>query len=183
MNFDPKITEEMKLFLETPEQQRDYAKASEIIMKISGNVVRHNMILRKGPRHFASLLTKLIRDYYEFRLRKITHCQVMEMKSKSESIVSDIPRRQVEIKTGKRQDHDTLPENIRAAYIEALDCLRKQQELHLEIRRLALGSSRCPDSELYPFVKEIIRLDDRRLECWRIYDSYVKDVESTTLNP
>lgn len=176
MNFDPKITEQMKRFLDAPEDARDYAHASEIVMKISGNVVRHNMIMRKGPSHFAPLLTKLIKDNYEFRLRKVTHDQVVEMKEKSEAIVRGIPQRNEEIKTGKRPDHDSLPDNIKAAYIETLDCLRKQRELHLQIRNLALHTSRCPDSDLYPFVKEIIALDDRRLKCWQIYDSFKREV-------
>lgn len=183
MNFDPKVTEQLKCFLDAPEDARDYAHASEIVMRISGNVVRHNMIMRKGPRHFAPLLTKIIKDNYEFRLRKITHAQVVEMKEKSEAIVSGIPQRNEEIKTGKRPDHDSLPDNVKAAYIETLDCLRKQRELHLQIRSLALHTSRCPDSELYPFVKEIIALDDRRLKCWQVYDSFKREVNKAAEIP
>lgn len=172
------LTQKIRQFLDTPEDQRDYGVASEILLKITGNVVRHNMIMRRGPENFAALLSKQLSDHYNFRMAKITRQQVREMANKAESVVKDIPKNNEEIRAGKRPDHDSLPDDVKAAYIEALDCLRKQRELHMQIRNLALGSSHCPDSELYPFVKEIIRLDDRRLACWRKYDS-----ASTASNP
>ena len=41
-----------------------------------------------------------------------------------------------EFRKGKRADHDQLPEEIQARYIENLDLLRKMRELHLKLRKL-----------------------------------------------
>lgn len=172
MNFDPKTTERMKAFLEADQKDRDYREALDIILRLSGNIYWHRMVSLKGPENFAPVIEKRIRDYYQFRLRKVTHEQVREMSHKADAAVAEIPVLQEEIKTGKRPDHDYLPDNIKAAYIETLDCLNKMRELHLQIRTLALHRAACPDSEIYPFVKEIIKLDNRRLQCWKLYDTY-----------
>lgn len=168
--FDPKITEAMKLFIEAPDEQRDYDKACEILLRVSGNRVQYRNFISKGPRHFAPYILKRIQDYYEFRLRKITHRQVAEMSAKADEIVAkaEDTRRSA----GIRPDHDSLPQEVKAAYVQVLDCINKQRELHMQIRRLALHQASCPDSEIYPFVKEIIRLDELRLSLWKKYDSF-----------
>jgi hypothetical protein len=53
------------------------------------------------------------------------------------------------------------------------------RELHLTLRNLSLDSVSCPDSERYPFLKELIELDKRYRNNWKVYDSYCM-VESGT---
>lgn len=174
MNFEPELTEGMRRYLEADPAERDHADGARIFLRISGLVHVYNQIMRGGPDNFAPFLESKLRNYYEFRLARMTHEQVAELSAKADSAVGTADSKEEELRAGKRKDHDSLPEDVRAAYVEALNCLNKERELHLQIRRLALHEATCPDSELYPFVKEIVRLDERRLELWKLYDSYVK---------
>ena len=78
-----------------------------------------------------------------------------------------------DFKAGKRADHDALPEEIQALYAENLDLVHRMRELHLKLRTLSLENATCPDSERYPFLKEIIALDKKRVSNWDIYDHFV----------
>ena len=47
------------------------------------------------------------------------------------------------------------------------------RELHLRLRSLSLENSTCPDSERYPFLKELITLDKKLHANWEAYDHYI----------
>ena len=50
--------------------------------------------------------------------------------------------------------------------------MQKMRELHLQLRNLSTQASTCPDSDRYPFLKEIIELDKRYHQNWKAYDSF-----------
>jgi hypothetical protein len=78
-----------------------------------------------------------------------------------------------ERRLGKREDHDALPDEIKAKYVENLSLLQRMRELHLRLRSLSLENATCPDSERYPFLKELISLDKKLHANWEAYDHYV----------
>lgn len=47
------------------------------------------------------------------------------------------------------------------------------REVHLKLRSLSTENSTCPDSERYPFLKELIELDKRLHANWETYDHFV----------
>lgn len=98
-----------------------------------------------------------------------------ETADSSDSAVSASPK----FKAGIRADHDLLPAEIQALYFENASILQKMRELHLTLRNLSLDNVSCPDSERYPFLKELIELDKRYRNNWKVYDSYSM-VESGT---
>lgn len=98
-----------------------------------------------------------------------------ETADSSDSAVSASPK----FKAGIRADHELLPAEIQALYVENASILQKMRELHLTLRNLSLDSVSCPDSERYPFLKELIELDKRYRYNWKVYDSYCM-VESGT---
>lgn len=77
-----------------------------------------------------------------------------------------------EYQKGKRLDHDSLPPEIQACYIENLSKVQRMRELHLKLRSMSTMESPCPDSERYPYLQEIIKLDKERRANWNTYDSY-----------
>ena len=83
-----------------------------------------------------------------------------------------------EHKTGKRDDHDSLPDEIKAKYVENLSILQRMRELHLKLRSLSLDTVPCPDSERYPFLKELIDLDKKMHANWEEYDHFVASAPS-----
>ncbi|MCM1522794.1 MAG: hypothetical protein NC039_09115 [Muribaculaceae bacterium] len=166
------LTENIRQFLQQEDSQKDWAQGADLLQRITGNAILYREMMRKGPGKYAPFINKRLTEILEFRLAKLTHTQVSIMKAKADKVVEQSKTAEEKIRSGRRQDHDRLPDEIKAAYAEALDCLNKERELHMQIRRLALHTATCPDSELYPFVKEILKVDDRRLALWQKYDSY-----------
>ena len=52
------------------------------------------------------------------------------------------------------------------------------REVHLRLRSLSLVDHPCPDSERYPFLKELIELDKKYRGNWKAYDEYEASVKT-----
>ena len=173
--MDHKFTELIKQWLETPSIQRDYSVGALYLLKLSGNQIMYrNIVAQLDRRH--DFVDYQIQKYYNFRVQALTHAQVEEMQQQVDVIVAEhisLAANADEHKTGKRDDHDSLPDEIRAKYVENLSILQRMRELHLELRSLSLDTSPCPDSERYPFLKELIELDKKMHANWEEYDHYV----------
>ncbi len=72
---------------------------------------------------------------------------------------------------------------IQALYVENLDIVHRMRELHMKLRSLSLDNATCPDSERYPFLKEIIALDKKRVQNWDIYDHFIPSTPVTVEEP
>ena len=173
--MDHKFTELIKQWLETPSNQRDYSVGALYLLKLSGNQIMYrNVVAQLDRRH--EFVDYQIQKYYNFRVQALTHAQVEEMQQKVDVIVAEhisLAANADEHKTGKRIDHDSLPDEIKAKYVENLSILQRMRELHLKLRSLSLDTAPCPDSERYPFLKELIELDKKMHANWEEYDHYV----------
>ena len=173
--MDNKFTELIKQWLETPSNQRDYSVGALYLLKLSGNQIMYrNIVAQLDRRH--DFVDYQIQKYYNFRVQALTHAQVEEMQQQVDVIVSEhisLAANADEHKTGKRIDHDSLPDEIKAKYVENLSILQRMRELHLKLRSLSLDTAPCPDSERYPFLKELIELDKKMHANWEEYDHYV----------
>ena len=173
--MDNKFTELIKQWLETPSNQRDYSVGALYLLKLSGNQIMYrNIVAQLDRRH--DFVDYQIQKYYNFRVQALTHAQVEEMQQKVDVIVAEhisLAANADEHKTGKRIDHDSLPDEIKAKYVENLSILQRMRELHLKLRSLSLDTAPCPDSERYPFLKELINLDKKMHANWEEYDHYV----------
>ena len=173
--MDHKFTELIKQWLETPSNQRDYSVGALYLLKLSGNQIMYrNIVAQLDRRH--DFVDYQIQKYYNFRVQALTHAQVEEMQQQVDVIVAEhisLAADADEHKTGKRDDHDSLPDEIKAKYVENLSILQRMRELHLKLRSLSLDTSPCPDSERYPFLKELINLDKKMHANWEEYDHYV----------
>ena len=173
--MDNKFTELIKQWLETPSNQRDYSVGALYLLKLSGNQIMYrNVVAQLDRRH--DFVDYQIQKYYNFRVQALTHAQVEEMQQKVDAIVAEhisLAANADEHKTGKRIDHDSLPDEIKAKYVENLSILQRMRELHLKLRSLSLDTAPCPDSERYPFLKELIELDKKMHANWEEYDHYV----------
>jgi hypothetical protein len=174
--MDHKFTELIKQWLETPEAERDYSVGALYILKLSGNQIMYrNIVAQLDRRH--DVVEYQLQKYYNFRVQALTHAQVEEMAEQVETIVAEhIPlaaEADKQPQKGKRADHDSLPDDIKAKYVENLSLLQRMRELHLRLRSLSLENATCPDSERYPFLKELIALDKKLHANWQTYDHYV----------
>lgn len=173
--MDNKFTELIKQWLETPSNQRDYSVGALYLLKLSGNQIMYrNVVAQLDRRH--DFVDYQIQKYYNFRVQALTHAQVEEMQQQVDVIVAEhisLAANADEHKTGKRIDHDSLPDEIKAKYVENLSILQRMRELHLKLRSLSLDTAPCPDSERYPFLKELIELDKKMHANWEEYDHFV----------
>ena len=173
--MDNKFTELIKQWLETPSDQRDYSVGALYLLKLSGNQIMYrNIVAQLDRRH--DFVDYQIQKYYNFRVQALTHAQVEEMQQQVDVIVAEhisLAANADEHKTGKRDDHDSLPDEIKAKYVENLSILQRMRELHLKLRSLSLDTAPCPDSERYPFLKELIDLDKKMHANWDEYDHFV----------
>nr|DAZ05136.1 MAG TPA: hypothetical protein [Caudoviricetes sp.] len=177
--MDHKFTEQIKQWLETPTDQRDYSVGALYLLKLSGNQILYkNIVAALDKRH--DVIEYQLQKYYNFRVQALTHAQVEEMATQVEviaeehALTADASSDAAGPKAlGKREDHDLLPDNIKAKFVENLSLLQRMRELHLRLRSLSLENATCPDSERYPFLKELISLDKKLHANWEAYDHYV----------
>lgn len=177
--MDHKFTEQIKQWLETPETERDYTVGALYLLKLSGNQIMYKNIIAQIDRRY-DVVEYQLQKYYNFRVQALTHAQVEEMAAQVDVIAEEHALTAPESSEaagpkalGKREDHDLLPGEIKAKYVENLSLLQRMRELHLRLRSLSLENATCPDSERYPFLKELIALDKKMHSNWEAYDHYV----------
>ena len=175
--MDHKFTEQIKQWLETPKAERDYTVGALYLLKLSGHQIMYRNIMA-NPGRKAEFIEYQIRKYYNFRVQALTHAQVEEMQKQVDVIAEEHFSYAEEnpakgFKKGKREDHDSLPDDIQALYVENLSIVQRMREVHLKLRSLSTDNSPCPDSERYPFLKELIDLDKRLHSNWEQYDHFV----------
>ena len=188
MTLNHEFTEKIQQWLDTPHEQRDYEQGALYLLKLNGNQIMYRNLM-SNPRGKAEFIEYHLRKHYGFRVKELTHAQVVQMDKQVEQIekkhftflnspsvhrgsTAEPGGSSKEFKQGKRADHDTLPEEIQALYVENLSLLQRMREVHLKLRTLSTADAPCPDSERYPFLKELIELDTRLHANWDRYDHY-----------
>lgn len=173
--MDKDFTKKIGDWLQSPAESRDWEEGALMVLRLSGNRILYNNIMaRIDYRH--DVIEYQLQKYYNFRVKELTRDQVNKMAEKAEKIVkeyADVKSSKDNPKPkGKRDDHDSLPDEIKAKFVENLSILQKIRELHLKLRSLSLDNAPCPDSERFPFLQEIIKLDKKYHANWKDYDSY-----------
>lgn len=190
--MDNKFTDKIKEWLDADADKRDYGTGALYLLKLSGNTnVYRNNIATLTLKNTQQFIAYQLQKFYDFRIKQLTHEQVEEMAAEVDKIAAihnldAIPADpeepteseplQKSWKPGKGDDHDELPEEIQALYVENLSLLRQMRELHLELRHISgMGSNKsvCQDSDRYPFLKELIACDKKYHDNWKQYDQYV----------
>ena len=187
MKQDPKFTEQLQDWINTPDAQKNWDEGAILLLQLSGNKIMYRNI-SVNPKGKAEFIKGQLQKYLNFRLQQLTKDQVNEMQAQVDEIAQKVIKPAetsefADFKAGKRADHDSLPAEIQALYVENLDLIHRMRELHLKLRTLSLDEATCPDSERYPFLKEIIALDKKRVENWDIYDHFIPGTPVTVEEP
>lgn len=181
--MDKEFTNKLQTWLSLPREQRDWDEGALMLLQLTGNKILHRN-LSVNPEGKANFIEGKLQQYLEFRLAELTHEQVKEMQQAVEEIVKEHTEFKSDdneaknFKAGKRADHDTLPEEIQALYVENLDLVHRMRELHLKLRTMSTTDSTCADSDRYPFLKEFIKLDKKLHDNWNVYDHFVTKAET-----
>lgn len=76
--MDHKFTEQIKQWLEKPEDERDYAVGALYLLKLSGNKIMYRNLIA-NPLGKAEFIEYQLHKNYNFRVQALTHAQVEEM--------------------------------------------------------------------------------------------------------
>ena len=165
----PKVKE----WLDANPDERDLAAGALLVLQLTNNRIMYQNFMRR-PKQYASRIEYELKKKYQFYLQQLTHEQVMEMGKQVEVISKEhnLPNEHEEFKKGKRADHDALPVEIQALYAQNLSIMQQMRRLHTQLQLLSVENSTCPDSERYPFLKELIDLDKQYHANWEQYDHF-----------
>lgn len=181
--MDKEFTNKLQAWLNQSREDRDWDEGALMLLQLTGNKIMYRN-LSVNPEGKANFIEGKLQQYLEFRLAELTHEQVKEMQHAVEEIVKEHTEFKSDdneaknFKAGKRADHDTLPEEIKALYVENLDLVHRMRELHLKLRTMSTTDSTCADSDRYPFLKEFIKLDKKLHDNWNVYDHFVAKAET-----
>lgn len=180
--MDKTFTDKLQTWLNQSREDRDWDEGALMLLQLTGNKIMYRN-LSVNPEGKANFIEGKLQQYLEFRLAELTHEQVKEMQHAVEEIVKEHTEFKSDdneaknFKAGKRADHDTLPVEIQALYVENLDIVHRMRELHLKLRTMSTTDSTCADSDRYPFLKEFIKLDKKLHDNWNVYDHFVTKAE------
>ena len=165
----PKVKE----WLDANPEDRDLAAGALLVLQLNNNRIMYQNFMRK-PKLYASRIEYELKKRYQFYLQQLTHEQVAEMGKQVEVIAKEhnLPNEHEEFKKGKRADHDALPVEIQALYAQNLSIMQQMRRCHTQLQLLSVEHSTCPDSERYPFLKELIDLDKQYHANWEQYDHF-----------
>ena len=165
----PKVKE----WLDANPDERDLAAGALLVLQLTNNRIMYQNFMRR-PKQYASRIEYELKKKYNFYLQQLTHEQVLEMGKQVEVISKEhnLPNEHEEFKKGKRADHDALPVEIQALYAQNLSIMQQMRRLHTQLQLLSVENSTCPDSERYPFLKELIELDKQYHANWEQYDHF-----------
>lgn len=163
----------VKAYLDAKPEERNLEEGALMVLQLTNNRIMYQNFIRR-PKQYASRIEYELRKKYQFYLQQVTHEDVKEMSEQVEHIVEEhhITSENEEFKKGKRVDHDALPVEIQALYAENLSIMQQMRRLHTQLQLLSIENSTCPDSERYPFLKELIALDKRYHANWEQYDHF-----------
>ena len=136
-----------------------------------------------NPKGKAEFIEGKLRAFLKARREVEAHDEVNIMQEQVDSIVASRTEfkehnEAKDFKAGKRADHDSLPEDIQALYVENLDITHRMRELHLRLRLLSDSTKQVPASERKPLLDEFINLDKKLHANWDTYDHFVTKAES-----
>lgn len=177
-----KLTERLQVFLDTPREDRDWNEGAILLLQLTNNTIMYRN-LSINPKGKAEFIEGKLRAFLKSRREVEAHDEVIILQEQVNAIIENRTEfkednEAKEFKAGKRADHDRLPEDIQALYVENLDLVHRMRELHLRLRLLSDSTKQVPAVERKPLLDEFINLDKKLHANWDAYDHFVTKAES-----
>ena len=177
-----KLTERLQDFLDTPREDRDWNDGAILLLQLTNNTIMYRN-LSINPKGKAEFIEGKLRAFLKSRREVEAHDEVLILQEQVNAIIENRTEfkednEAKEFKAGKRADHDRLPEDIQALYVENLDLVHRMRELHLRLRLLSDSTKQVPAAERKPLLDEFINLDKKLHANWDTYDHYVTKAET-----
>ena len=176
------LTDKLQDFLDTPREDRDWNEGAILLLQLTNNTIMYRN-LSINPKGKAEFIEGKLRAFLKSRREVEAHDEVIILQEQVNAIIENRTEfkednEAKEFKAGKRADHDRLPEDIQALYVQNLDLVHRMRELHLRLRLLSDSTKQVPAAERKPLLDEFINLDKKLHANWDAYDHYVTKAES-----
>ena len=176
------LTDKLQVFLDTPREERDWNEGAILLLQLTNNTIMYRN-LSINPKGKAEFIESKLRAFLKSRREVEAHDEVIILQEQVNAIIENRTEFKEdnevkEFKAGKRADHDRLPEDIQALYVENLDLVHRMRELHLRLRLLSDSTKQVPAAERKPLLDEFINLDKKLHANWDAYDHFVTKAES-----
>lgn len=176
------LTDKLQDFLDTPREDRDWNEGAILLLQLTNNTIMYRN-LSINPKGKAEFIEGKLRAFLKARREVEAHDEVIILQEQVDAIIENRTEfkeynEAKEFKAGKRADHDRLPEDIQALYVENLDLVHRMRELHLRLRLLSDSTKQVLAAERKPLLDEFINLDKKLHANWDAYDHYVTKAES-----
>ena len=167
--LDERLTKDIQQWLNSPQEQRSLEQGAEMLLRLNRNRYMNAQILHRA--NFAKLEYEL-RKHLKIRLEGLTTREVALMEQNHLPRISEMLEAQPVIDadadhnagnfSGRREDHDELPEDIQALYERNGGIDFKMKQI-LEARKCMEDATPCDRHE---YLLQLIELDKEYREKW-----------------
>lgn len=167
MKTNKGFTARLKAYMAQPEDQRDITEGAALLLRLGGNRFFHAAVTR-SPGRYAKKLFYELDKHLRFRLAEETGTAVAALEKRVEAEVTPAVSRPAAQHKGKRPDHDSLPDDIKALYVDNANILHEMRDLHAKLRLKSADTYRPCDR--FDDLTALLSLHDRYVANWEAYD-------------
>lgn len=192
--MDIKLTEKIQAYLNTNPEDRNVIDGATLLLSLNRNRILFQNVVRK-PDKFSDKVAYELTKHLKMRLDQQTISDVVKMNTtvlpEAQTIITegtpvistdnDVPQEGTVVK-GKRADHDSLPDEIKALWEECAALWYNIKELFEQLKSM----EQAPACDRYEYLKQLDESDKKYRSNMQAYDEYVpgkKDENGGTGNP
>lgn len=182
--MDEKLTAKIQEWLATPAEQRDMVAGATMMLQLNRNRILYQNAIRR-PDKFADKVEYELNKFLAMRLANVTTNDVVKLEQKVQKEIVPMIERSFTTAAngelqfvGKRADHDSLPDEIQAIYVEQATIAHQMRDLHAKLR-LKSGPEYLP-CDRYQDLDLLVETAKTYLANWEKYDNYGKEAEVAT---
>ena len=175
MTPDPILTSQISDWLNASPKQRSLEDGALLLLRLNANRIMYQMILRN---RLAEKLEYELQKHLNIRLHGLTRAEVAKVEKQV------MPRLKKELANGeeyrgRRADHDSLPDKVKALY-EKNGTRWRQMHRIFETLETMRDAQPCDRHEL---VHRLVQLDDAYRTDWDKYDHWTPEDEEPEAEP
>ena len=173
--LDERLTNDIQQWLNSPQEQRSLEQGAEMLLRLNRNRYMNAQILRRA--NFAKLEYEL-RKHLKIRLEGLTTSEVALMEQNHLPRISAMLEAHPVIDadadhnagnfSGRREDHDELPEDIQAIYERNGEIYFKMKQIFETLK----GMENATPCDRHEYLLQLIELDKEYRENWNAYDTW-----------
>ena len=175
MTPDPILTSQISDWLNASPKQRSLEDGALLLLRLNANRIMYQQILKN---RLADKLEYELQKHLNIRLHGLTRAEVAKVEKQV------MPRLKKELANGeeyrgRRADHDSLPDKVKALY-ERNGTRWRQMHRIFETLKTMRDAQPCDRHEL---VHQLVQLDDAYRADWEKYDHWTPEDEEPEAEP